>query len=165
VLQQRCCLADSTVQKRPTGRTWTIAAAAVLALPAGGSSSSDVTGSCYCAHKGCASLAASSQLPASMVCQALPTAAAHHEPTGVPLQLVVTLQQMLQIQQQVLYAYCQLPAAAVLCCAVLCCAVLHCRESHPATLKTGVESVTKAAPRLPSDKDPAFTYGKPGAYR
>ncbi|WIA42582.1 hypothetical protein OEZ86_008559 [Tetradesmus obliquus] len=39
------------------------------------------------------------------------------------------------------------------------------REGHPATLKTGVESVTKAAPRLPSDKDPSFTYGKPATYR
>eukprot|EP00882_Tetradesmus_deserticola_P029409 GHRQ01032943.1.p1 GENE.GHRQ01032943.1~~GHRQ01032943.1.p1 ORF type:complete len:211 (+),score=68.48 GHRQ01032943.1:1319-1951(+) len=39
------------------------------------------------------------------------------------------------------------------------------REGHPAPLKTGVESVTKAAPRLPSDKDPGFTYGKPAAHR
>ncbi len=40
-----------------------------------------------------------------------------------------------------------------------------CRATHPATLRTGVEGVTKAEPKLPSDKNPQFTYGKPGSYR
>lgn len=39
------------------------------------------------------------------------------------------------------------------------------RAEHPAHLKTGAESVIQKPPKLPSDKDPAYTYGKPVAYR
>eukprot|EP00879_Flechtneria_rotunda_P008519 GHRR01008925.1.p1 GENE.GHRR01008925.1~~GHRR01008925.1.p1 ORF type:complete len:267 (+),score=76.73 GHRR01008925.1:279-1079(+) len=39
------------------------------------------------------------------------------------------------------------------------------RKEHPATLKTGVEGLKKAAPELPSDRDPQYTYGRPAGYR
>lgn len=39
------------------------------------------------------------------------------------------------------------------------------RDVHPITLRTGVEGVAKPPAALPSDNDPAFTYGKPAAYR
>eukprot|EP00878_Enallax_costatus_P039696 GHUV01045578.1.p2 GENE.GHUV01045578.1~~GHUV01045578.1.p2 ORF type:complete len:153 (+),score=32.17 GHUV01045578.1:281-739(+) len=39
------------------------------------------------------------------------------------------------------------------------------RSDHPAYLKTGAESVAQKPGKLPSDKDPNFTYGKPAAYR
>ena len=38
------------------------------------------------------------------------------------------------------------------------------RTQHPASLRSG-EAVRKAPPQLPSDVDPAFTYGVPGTYR
>lgn len=43
-----------------------------------------------------------------------------------------------------------------------CC--LH-RAVRPITLRTGVEGVAKHPAALPSDKDPAFTYGKPAKHR
>eukprot|EP00775_Hariotina_reticulata_P003480 gene3479-3749_t len=39
------------------------------------------------------------------------------------------------------------------------------RETHPLRLRTGVDKVTKAAPILPSDIDPSFTYGTPASFR
>jgi hypothetical protein len=38
------------------------------------------------------------------------------------------------------------------------------RKAHPKSLKSG-EAVKKPPPPLPSDLDPAFTYGMPGTHR
>jgi hypothetical protein len=40
-----------------------------------------------------------------------------------------------------------------------------CRAVQPITLRTGAESVAKHPAALPSDKNQAFTYGLPAAYR